>query len=377
VAQARTVSGPPDPEVLIVSDAGEVGGAETYLAALLAGVADSFTVGVVLGDCAPTELQQSMRIAGAGTTVVPGLARTPSVAAIVRLARLISARRPGLVHANLSDQGDGLTAITAARLAGVPVTATLHLVLPERRASLERLSGLALRRAAAVVGVSDSIGAYLAELGVAARVIHNGVSVPQLHPDARVRLGLGADDLVVGGIGRLDTQKGWDVLCAAARRIAEKQARLQVVVARGAGPARAPGAGAAAGAPVRFVGYHKHAARFLGAFDVLAVPSRYEGFGLVAAEAMLAGVPVVASRIGGLPEVVGPDGVLVEPGDPDALAEALLMLLKDPKWRAQLGNQGAARAGQWFGSERMARETGAVWHSVVPPTPGTDLRCAS
>jgi glycosyltransferase involved in cell wall biosynthesis len=104
-------------------------------------------------------------------------------------------------------------------------------------------------------------------------------------------------------------------------------------------------------------------------FDVLAVPSRYEGFGLVAVEAMLSDVPVVASAVGGLPTVVGDAGVLVPPDDPVALADALLGLAADPAARRRLAERGRARALERFGIERMAQETLAVYRAVAPGRP--------
>ena len=115
---------------------------------------------------------------------------------------------------------------------------------------------------------------------------------------------------------------------------------------------------------VRFVGYREEAASLVSALDVLVVPSRYEGFGLAAAEAMLLGVPVVASRTGGLEEVVGDSGMLVPPEDPAALAAAILDLERDVEHRARLGVAGRERALRRFGVERMAEETVAAYARV-------------
>jgi glycosyltransferase involved in cell wall biosynthesis len=84
-------------------------------------------------------------------------------------------------------------------------------------------------------------------------------------------------------------------------------------------------------------------------------------------EAMLAGVPVVASRVGGLPEVVGDAGVLVPPDDPETLADALISLAERPDLRADLGLRGAERARARFGHERMSEETLTVWRRAAQP----------
>lgn len=353
-------------EVMIVTDAHELGGAETYLLTLVNGVRDRVDVEVAAGDRAPAELIDQVREAGAATRIVRGLGRRPRAAALVRLTRLLRARRPALVHVNLSDQGDGLVAVAAARLAGVPVTATLHLVLPERAGARERLAGAALRATRAVIAVSAAVGSYLESRGVTAEVIHNGIAAPRPLPDARAQLNLGEADLVVGGIGRLDPQKGWDVLTVAAAAVHERCPRARFVVI-GDGPERDRLAGAQDPAYLRFVGFRERAADLLPAMDILAVPSRYEGFGLVAAEAMLAGVPVVASRVGGLPEVLGDAGTLVAPEDPTALAGALIELLEDPERRRDLAARGARRAAERFAEARMCDETLALWRSITVP----------
>jgi len=102
-----------------------------------------------------------------------------------------------------------------------------------------------------------------------------------------------------------------------------------------------------------------------GSADVAVIPSVYEGFGLPAGEAMACGVPVVATTGGALPEVVGDAGVLVEPEDAGAIAEALLALAEDPEQRRRLGARGRERIVAEFDWDRAARETVDVYRSVI------------
>jgi glycosyltransferase involved in cell wall biosynthesis len=168
----------------------------------------------------------------------------------------------------------------------------------------------------------------------------------------RDRLGFGADDIVIAGIGRLLRVKGFDYLVAAHARALEELPQLRLVlVGDGAERGRLVEQAGELGvsASVRFAGT---AARdeipaYLAAADLVAVPSvRHEGYvdGLpnVALEAMGAGRPLVATDVGGLPELVRPgaNGVLVPEKDPQALTDAILELARDPDLRERLGAEG-------------------------------------
>ena len=132
---------PLDRGVIVASSAHELGGAEVYMIALLDALAKRFPIEVLLSDRAPKDLFQRVTETGATVTTVRGLARRPSAGAVLRIVRILRRRRPALIHLNLSDQGDGIAAISAATIARVPISATLNLVLPHRRRVLEQLSG--------------------------------------------------------------------------------------------------------------------------------------------------------------------------------------------------------------------------------------------
>ncbi|MBW3609780.1 MAG: glycosyltransferase, partial [Actinobacteria bacterium] len=251
-----------------------------------------------------------------------------------------------------------------------PLAVTVHLALEGRAGRHEALSGWALRRAGAVIAVSDAIGEHLAGLGVSSTVVRNGLPVPRPARGARAALGVDEGALLVGGIGRLSPQKGWDVLCQAAATLRERCPDAVVAIV-GEGPERERLEPLAREHGVRLLGGRADAASLLCAFDVLAAPSRFEGLALVPIEALHAGVPVVAADVDGLRDVIGDAGVLVARDDPRALGAALARLAADPRERAALAGRGRARAAALFSVERMARETLAVYERLGLRAAGT------
>jgi len=354
---------PPPVRVALVSDAVEHAGAEQYLALLAGALGERFALHAFLNEHA-TELRERLAAHGVGTTTIPGLVRLPRPGPVVALARALRRHRPDLVHVNLTDQGDGRGLLAAAWASRLPTVATLHNAIPGRVRWREQLSAMALRLPHAVVSVSEEVGGYVRRIRASTTVVENGIEEVPLHPDPRAVLGLPRDAVVVGGIGRLHVQKGWDVLCAAAPAIVERVPGVVLAVV-GEGRERDDLLARPGAEHVRFLGYHEGASSLVGAFDLLVVPSRFEAFGLVAVEAMLAEVPVVASATGGLVDVVGDTGVLVPPEDPAALADAVVALATDADRRADLGRRGRARALARFGVERMARETAAAYDAVL------------
>jgi glycosyltransferase involved in cell wall biosynthesis len=269
-----------------------------------------------------------------------------------------------VIHINMSDQGGGLTAFLVAELAPGRNLATLHNAIPGRTAWKEHISAATMRRADVVIAVSDQLGLYLESRRIAGAVVKHGLWPPSLNPDARRLLGLGSDEFVVGGIGRLHHQKGWDTLCRAAALVHESRPDIRFVVI-GEGEERAaleqePGYG-----DVEFRGYVAEASSLLSAFDLLVIPSRYEGLGLVAIEAMLARIPIVAARISIFGEVIGEAGRLVSPESPERLAQAIVELAGDPTEREDLVERAGERARRLFDPGRMAEETRRVYESVI------------
>jgi glycosyltransferase involved in cell wall biosynthesis len=233
-----------------------------------------------------------------------------------------------------------------------------------RRRAVNRL----LRHAPqAVIAVSADLKRHLVAEGfppASVQVIYNGIDPGSDSPAAdrpRIRemLGVGDDVLTIGTVARLDPVKDLGTLIeAVSHLIAERRVRL-VIVGDGPELPRLKQIAAARGVSndVTFVGHRDDVRRWLTAFDVFANSSTSEGVSLTILEAMAAGLPVVATAVGGTPEVVdASSGCLVPPRDPVALAAAIRSLAKDVSRRATLGRAGRQRVAAHFTLERMVED---------------------
>jgi glycosyltransferase involved in cell wall biosynthesis len=173
---------------------------------------------------------------------------------------------------------------------------------------------------------------------------------------------------VLLAVARLEPQKGVDIAVRALPAIRERRrnARL-VVLGEGRQRAELEGLAASLGVPVDLPGRVPDVASWFRRAAVLVHPARWEGFGLALLEAMLAGLPVVATRVSSIPEIVvdGETGVLVPAGDADAFAGAVVRVLED---RAAYGERGRARARAEFSVARMADRTLAVYETALKRT---------
>ncbi|MEN8150087.1 MAG: glycosyltransferase, partial [Planctomycetota bacterium] len=163
--------------------------------------------------------------------------------------------------------------------------------------------------------------------------------------------------MLLACVARLTKQKGlFDLLKAMSRlREAAPEARL-LLVGRGELLPKLREAVDLLGLRpfVRFTGFRRDIRRILSGSDLMVLPSHWEGFGLVLLEAMEAGIPVVGTRVGAIPEVVadGETGIIVPPHDPDALATGLVRLLRNPETAVAMGEAGRRRLAEEFGMRK-------------------------
>lgn len=270
------------------------------------------------------------------------------------------------------------------RSLGLPVLTTVHSVLWfDYDAWIPRVLAYTAERAtqgltAHFIAISRAIRQHLERRGVPARkvsVVHNGIppAPPGDRESLRRSLHIPTDVVALVTVARLHPTKGLHHLLAAAALLPADLPPWHLYIC-GDGPMRAAlehqARALSVADRIRFLGHVPEARRLLAAFDLFVLPSLMEGMGIAALEAMAAGLPVVATAVGGIPELVvdGQTGRLVPPADPAALAGALASLLRSPGQARAMGEAGRRRFADHFTVERFARATEAVYqeHGLRP-----------
>lgn len=351
-----------------------VGGAER-VAALLARAhrADGDAVAVVaLGAAAGSWIEAELEQDG---VEVHALGKGPGLepAVVGRLAARLRALRPDVVHTHLHVLKYLLPALVGLRPRPV-VVHTLHNLAHEEAVAADQLVqrlcfGHGVHPVAIGVAVAQSAAALYGQQPAA--LIPNGVPVgafadarAQHRVRARAELGLADGEVLVFTAGRLNAQKNHALLLQA---FADPRLGGATLCVAGDGelrPALEAQAAALSGR-ARLLGVRRDVPALLGAADVFALSSDYEGNPLVVMEAMAAGLPVVSTAVGCVPELVVPGtGLLVDPGQPGALADALAALAADPDRRRAMGEAAKARAARAFDVGLMARRYRALYSTL-------------
>jgi glycosyltransferase involved in cell wall biosynthesis len=366
---------------MYVVDHLRIGGAQTHLVQLLSHLDRARFQPMVCALKAQGELCGTIEAMG-----VPvfdgGLGRTLAgwggARVLARLTGLFRRERVDVAHAYLFHPN--VLAPIAGRLARVPVVVASKRSLDRYPARLPRWAcRLGNRLADRVMINADAIGRFVAAEEGCPRdkmvLIPNGVREEALAPPAdgrgkRRELGLPLDAPVVGAVSRLAWKKGISHLVQATPRILESAPDARVVVA-GDGPLRGELLAEASALGVRdrvlFLGSRDDTVELMAAFDVFALPSVVEGMSNALIEAMAVGRPVVATDVGGNPEVVvdGQTGFVVPKAAPDQLAAAILKLLGAPELAAEMGAAGRRRVIQHYRVEAMARQIEAMYRALL------------
>lgn len=360
--------------ILHVLAPADVGGLETVVRTLAAGhvaAGHSVAIAAVL-DVATNPFVDEARDAGLRVHVIHSPARSflPERRGI---RDLLAPSQIDVLHSH--GYRSDILDIGVARSMGVPSVTTLHgFSATDRKArAYEWLQLRAARRASAIVAVSTNVAKKAVASGARPENVHlirNAIGTAPTQIDtaaARERLGL-AQGLHLGWVGRLSPEKGPDVMLEAMRYLTGIDVTLSFI---GDGPDRqalidrAQELGVTA--RVRFHGRVANAAELLRAFDVVALSSRTEGTPMVILEAMASEVPVVATHVGGIPDMLSPtEALLVEPDDAEALATAIRAALDDRQASSQRAERARTRLLTQFDTSAWLAQYEELYRSIQP-----------
>jgi glycosyltransferase involved in cell wall biosynthesis len=373
-----------------------MGGPALHVAYLTAGLAErGYETTLVAGSLARGEDSMAFVADELGLDVrhVPELHRDISpvkdAIAALRLARLIRRERPAILHTHTAKAGavGRVAALLAGRARPPIVVHTFHgHVLrgyfdPIRTAGFRLLERLLARTSTALVAVSPQVRDDLVALGVAPAerftVVRLGIELAdRIDVDGDVRgetrrvLGIAPDRFVVGWIGRMTGVKRTEDVLVAFRRLLDLGVDATLCMV-GDGPDRPAVERRAHELGVMrhtlFLGYQEEVARFYAAVDAVVLPSINEGTPVTAIEALAAGRPVVATRVGGVPDVVrdGEGGFLVPPGATGELAERLAELARDPDLRERMGKDGREHVLARYAVDRLVDDVDLLYRSLL------------
>jgi len=228
------------------------------------------------------------------------------------------------------------------------------------------------------IAVSTAVKEDLMRLGIKEErivVINNGVTLAAIGDkrnsfSIRTQHSLPPDGFVVGTVGRLEPEKGHAILLETIKRLEQLIPELRVIIV---------GEGSLLGYLIReakrlgidgrviFCGYQPHIGDLLSAMDVFVLPSFAEGFGLALVEAMARAKPIVATRVGGICDIVehGETGLLVPPKDPEGLSHAILRLCEDGTLRDKMGRAGRERVKRLFSIEKTVKNTVGLYEEIL------------
>jgi glycosyltransferase involved in cell wall biosynthesis len=355
------------------SDATAWGGAEICLSNLLSSLGDHIDV-TLIGVCPITLARLEVARPTARIVLAPDVPARSGLRAKVALRRLISELDLEILQANLNRQSSCSSALMAAvSLPGLRVIAVEHSPVPAQTKAGVRYKRVISPLLDAHVAVGYATARSIEEAADlrrgSVRAIPNGV----VDVGAPKRRHSRAGPIVIGTLARLHPYKGLDVLLAALPSLPEAEVMLV-----GDGPERTKLAWQAeqlgVADRVRFIEWTDSPRSLLGELTVFVLPSRVEAMPLSIIEAMLAGLPVVASDVGSVAETVvhGVTGLLVPPDDPEALALAVREMIHDPTRASEMGARGRRRALDRFTASRMASSYEALYNEILGRSqPGT------
>lgn len=299
--------------------------------------------------------------------------------ALFQIVALIRRERPAILHTHTTKAG------VLGRIAGrMTHTRTIHTPhghlfygyfgkgKEQLYVFLERLAARFCER---IITISEDEHEEYLRRGIGNKkkvvTIYNGIDISRFPGDGkRVRreLGLAQQVPLVGFVGRLEEVKGPHLFVEVATKIGNARPRAHFLIV-GDGPMKEELMKKAQGMPhLHIMGFREDIADCLAALDILLIPSLNDGFNLVAVEAMASFKPIVATSVGGLPEVIGNGGIFIRSGDTSRMAKETIKLLNSPGLRKKIGARGRKRTEALFSWDVSLQRTLALYHQVLGNT---------
>jgi len=361
--------------VLHLCESSETGGAESMLISLVEGLDKNRYRSLV---CLLSDgwLKVELEKRGIDTLVVPQ-PHSIDFHWLFRVYRLLRDRAIDIMHAH--EFATNVYASVLSTVTGIPVIATAHGKNYYSDKWRRRAAYRFVARQSVMVAVSNDLKRFLTErIGIppgSIRVVHNGIdleryAVGKEGTAVRDELGIGADQPVVGTVGNLFAVKGQTYLLRACKLVAGVFPGFLLLIA-GEGEQLAllerEASELGIGANVKFLGFRDDVPSLLRAMDVFVLPSLSEGLPLSILEALALQKAVVATNVGGIPEIVqnGVTGFLVPPKDLEALAEKIILLLRDPQKAADIGRAGRAKVEEGFRLGQMVGQYQALYEDQL------------
>jgi len=343
-----------------------MGGAETLLSRIASGL-DQRRFRSIIGLFDPGWLDDRCKALGLPTSVVPMQGQW-DYRWIIQCCKLVRQQNVSLIHAH-EFRANAFGALVA-RLCGIPLVGTVHGKNYYPDYAKRRMAYRWVSRAARMVAVSHDLRFFLEErIGIARdriTVIHNGVDMIENRSLEQVRrlrseFGFDQDEFVIGIVGSLYPVKGHACLFHALRTVVAHRPNARLLVI-GQGELeqtlKQMVSELEIEKAVSFLGLRNDVSRILPLLDLFVLPSLSEGLSIALLEAMSAGIPVVASKVGGNPEVIvsGETGYLIPPQRPEVLASRIIGLMRDPDSARLLGERGRERVDREFSTARMLEQ---------------------
>jgi glycosyltransferase involved in cell wall biosynthesis len=366
----------------VTSDTGRYGGKDAVVFTLLRRLSKGgeFSVEVV---CFRKEIVYRELI-GEGIPVhVLSMYWTFDLTAVLRLASVVKERGVHLIHTH--DNKSHFLGRVAGRILGVPVVSTFHgqtkfgmeLNIFKRKLYhwlVRKTDGLVTH----FIAVSSELRDELLRRGIGAdriSLIPNGIDADRFVQEASAeaapgRLGVTSDRYVIGVVGRLSGEKGHRHFFEAVAPLCRERPQLRCLIV-GDGPLRGALESEVSRLGIRdqvtFAGFRRHIAGMYSLMDMVVLPSLGEGLPVTLLEAMAMGRPTVATRVGGVPEVIrdGQEGLIVPPEDPASLRSAMVRVLDDSVLSERLGRAAAATVRSRFGADALEKRTRQVYRDAL------------